>query len=53
MKREMVFPAYAGVILFHHNLLFLFICVPRVCGGDPRTKTWVGFLPQCSPRMRG
>ena len=30
-----VFPAYAGVILFAALCVILFVCVPRVCGGDP------------------
>ena len=36
---NVVFPAYAGVILFSAKLIKGHFGVPRVCGGDPITAS--------------
>ncbi len=34
-----VFPAYAGVILSSNRIMISVISVPRVCGGDPSSRS--------------
>ena len=48
-----LFPAYAGVILDIDGDGVYQISFPRICGGDPKTKTASKWGVNFSPHMRG
>ena len=49
---KLVFPAYAGVILYKHRDGEESDGVPRVCGGDPLAGMAKKAAVMCSPRKR-
>ena len=48
-----VFPAHAGVIPIRELLDEAVGCLPRACGGDPKTVASNKKKTLSSPRMRG
>ena len=53
MLLEIVFPAYAGVILTGKIAIEEVEGIPRVCGGDPNPSNVLFLMLRYSPRMRG
>ncbi len=53
LKKMMLFPAQAGVILGIFTTPFPYISVPRASGGDPKINGKTPFSVDCSPRKRG
>ena len=53
MINELVFPAWAGVILQSLNALEFATSVPRMGGGDPGTWGELWIDDECSPHGRG
>ena len=50
---SILFPAYAGVILYIVSMLLVAHTFPRVCGGDPLHPLPKVPIGGFSPRMRG
>ena len=53
MKKKLVFPAPAGVILGRNGSFRITAGFPRTCGGDPVCRTAVDFDGGFSPHLRG